>query len=141
MPLKPETECALAASFLRSGPMLANCSNCAALIAAAGAFVAHTLAARLAFAVSVLAWPVACYFGLRVAVDANLFADLARDPDANMQALDEALRAWGLAGGPSGRSIADRCKGAMRMWHRLIAAVSIQLTALVAGIIVEAWSR
>jgi hypothetical protein len=135
-----ETECALASSFLRSGRMLGNSSNCAALIAAAGALVAHTLAARAAFAFSVLAWPAACYLGLRVAVDANLFGELARDPNANAQALDEALRRWDLGVRRPGRNIGDRCKGAMRLWNRLIAAVAIQLAALVGGIVVEALS-
>jgi hypothetical protein len=137
--MKPDFECAIAASFLSSGRVLANIANCAALIAAAGSLLAHTLSARLLFATSLLCWPVACYFGLRVSIDARLFRELARAPDEGGQSLDDLLRAWGLGNAKSGRSLADRSRGALRLWKRLIAAVAVQLLVLSAGVLIQGW--
>jgi len=138
--MKPEFEFAVAAGFLRSGHALANCANCAALIAAAGALLAHAAAARLLFTASVLWWPAACYFGMRVAIDARLFRELGREGAEGGQALDELLRAWGLSNAEPGRSMAERSRGALRLWRRQMAAVAVQLAAMAAGLLVQAWS-
>jgi hypothetical protein len=137
--MNPSFECAVTASFLRSGRVLSNASNCAALIAAAGTLLTHTLAARLSFAASFLCWPLACYFSLRVAIDASLFRDLGGAAADGGAALDDLLRTWGLARGKGGRTIAERGRGALKLWHRLIASVAAQLAAMVAGILIQAW--
>jgi hypothetical protein len=139
--MKPEFECAVTASFLRSGRVLSNCSNSAALIAAAGLFLAHASAERLVFAASLLCWPVACYFGLRVAIDASLFRELAQQTADGGQALDALLRTWGLAGKLPDRTIAERSRGALRLWKRLIAVAAVQMATLAAGIMIQAWVR
>jgi hypothetical protein len=139
--MKPEFECAVTASFLRSGRVLSNCSNSAALIAAAGVFLAHASAERRIFATSLLCWPVACYFSLRVAIDASLFRELGREPADGGQALDALLGAWGLAGKLPHRTIAERSRGALKLWKRLIAVAAVQLATLAAAIMIQAWVR
>jgi len=89
--MTPEWECVVTASFLRSGRVLSNVSNCGALIAGVGMLLAHAAAGRLLFAASIGCWPVACYFGLRVAIDAALFQELAGGPADGWHALDELL--------------------------------------------------
>ncbi len=138
--MKPEFECAVAAGFLRSGQVLSNCANCAALIAAGGALLAHAPAARLLFTTSVLCWPAGCYFAMRVAIDARLFCELGREGAEGGQALDEVLHAWGLANPKPGRTVAERSRGALRLWRRQMAAVAVQLAAMAAGLLALAWS-
>jgi hypothetical protein len=82
------------------------------VIAAVGALLAQPVAERLVFAASILCWPVACYFGLRVAVDASLFRELSREAADGGQAIDELLRTWGLAGKKPERTIAARAAAA-----------------------------
>jgi len=136
---KPQVECALAAAFLQSGRVASNAANISALIGAAGALVSHVPAARWLFAASLVAWAAGCYFGLRVAADAALFRALGPEPGERADILDEALRAWGLGNGKPGRTIAERSRGAIRLWRSLIAAVALQLAALSAGIIIQTW--
>ena len=139
--MKPQLECSLTAGFLRSGRLLANASNCAALIAAGGLFLlTRQLPARVAFAASLLCWPAACYCGLRVSIDARLFRELGRQPEEGAESLDGLLSAWGMGGGQPGRSIAGRAGGAIRWWRRLAAAVAVQLAAMAVGAIFQAGS-
>ncbi len=137
--MKPQFECAVAAGFLRSGGILLNASHCAALMAAAGALLAHALTARMLFAASILCWPAAGYFGLRVSIDARLFRELGRAPEEGGAALDELRRAWGMGGGKAGRSIGERSGGALRLWKRLAAAVGTQVALTAAAILIQAW--
>ncbi len=139
--MKPEFECAVAAGFLRSGRFLSSFSNCAALMAAAGALLAHPAAERLVFAASILCWPVACYFGVRVAIDASLVRELAREAGDGGQALDELLRTWGLSSVKPERTIAERSRGALRLWVRLIVVVAVQVAALAAAIMIHVWVK
>jgi hypothetical protein len=139
--MKPEFECAVAAGFLCSGRVLSNSSNCAAAIAAVGALLAHPVAERMVFAASILCWPVACYFGVRVAIDASLFRELAREAADGGQALDELLRTWGLSSVKPERTIGERSRGALRLWVRLIVVVAVQVAALAAAIMIHVWVR
>jgi hypothetical protein len=134
-------ECGVTASFLRSAKMLANASHCAALIGAAGVLLASSLPARLIFAASVLCWPGACYLGLRCAVDAYLFRDLPLAEEGAGKAMDSVLRAHGLIRNASDRPLADRCRGALALWKRMVALVSLQVLAVLAGVIVQALAR
>lgn len=124
--MNPEFESGVTASFLRSGRVLSNASNCAALIAAAGLLFAHE---RVVFAGSLLCWPVALYLGVRVAIDASLFEERAAGPD-----LDELLRAWGFGRDKQDRTLSERSRGALRLWKYLMAAVAVQLLVLAAAL-------
>jgi hypothetical protein len=138
-------ECGATASLLGSGAGLAIATNCAAVIGAAGILLAHSVTARAILLVPVMLWPLACYFSVRVAIDASLFKELAlADKDSGPpreEMLDEILQQRGLAQGAPGRSISDRSQGAIRLWKRLIAITGIQVAASVAALIVEAWTR
>jgi hypothetical protein len=118
-----------------------NCEQCAAVIGAAGILLAHSAAARVILVAPVLFWPAACYFSLRVAIDASLFRELTLADQDNGPALDELLRRRGLARGRPGRSLSDRSQGAVKLWKRLTAITGIQAATSVAAIIVEVWAR
>jgi hypothetical protein len=135
--MKPEFECLVTASFLRSGRVLCNAGNCGAVIAGIGILLTHGVAGRLLFAASILCWPIACYFGVRVSIDVSLFRELARGPADGGQALDEVLRSRGLLRARAERTLAERSRGALRLWFRLIVIVAIQLTILAAAMIIQ----
>jgi hypothetical protein len=139
--MKPEFECAAAASFLDSGRLLSNVSNCAAVIAALGALLARRNVERLVFAGSMLFWPVVCYFALRVAIDASLFRAMGPAPADSGRALDELLHAWGLGNKKPARSIAERSHGALGLWKRTIVTAALQLVALAAALVMHVWVR
>jgi hypothetical protein len=139
--MNPRFECGVTASFLSSGTSLAIASHCAALIGAVGVLLAHTIAARAVFVAPVLCWPGACYFALRVSIDASLFKELALVPDEGGPALDELLRRHGFAGAPLDRTITERSAGALKLWKRLIAVTAIQIVASLAAIMIEAFVR
>jgi hypothetical protein len=103
--------------------------------------LAHSGMARAILVAPVLFWPAAFYIGLRVAIDASLFRELALADQGNGTALDELLRQRGLARGRPGRTISDRSRGAVKLWKRLIAITGIQVATSVAAIIVEVWAR
>jgi hypothetical protein len=139
--MKPAFECGVTASFLRSGRALANASNCAAVVAAVGILLAHATTARLIFIAPLFCWPFACYFSVRVAIDRSLFTEMTLAPDDSGPALDEFLRGRGLLRNQPKRTIADRSRGALKLWNRLIAITAIQIASLLAGMIVEALAR
>lgn len=132
--MKPGFECSVTASFLDSGRVLCNASHCAAIIAGIGVLVSHGDRERLLLGVSMLCWLVACYLGVRVAIDASLFRHLAGEPVDGGQALDELLRTWGLSRASSDRTPAERSRGALKFWKRLIVIVIVQVAILGAGL-------
>lgn len=125
--MKPEVECGLTASFLRSGRVLSNFSHFVALIAAGAILQNHT---RLWFAGSFLCWPIACYFSVRVAIDESLFRELAASPVDAARALDEVL-----SRAPGQRTVSDRSRGALRLWKFLISAVVLQFLLLAVALL------
>ena len=139
--MNPRFECAATASLLSSGASLTTATNCAAVVGAAGILLAHSATARAILVAPVLFWPVACYFDLRVAIDASLFKELALADQDNGPALDELLRRGGLTRGRPDRTISDRSQGAVKLWRRLIAIAGIQVATSVAAVIVEVWAR
>ena len=139
--MKPESECVVTASLLRSDRVLANASNCAAVMAALGLLLSHSEAARLLFAASILCWPVAVYLGVRVAIDASLFRDLAGELADGGQALDKLLRDRGLLRARPERTLAERSRGAIKIWKRMIAIVAVQLAVVVAAIVIQVLTR
>ncbi|MBV8904830.1 MAG: hypothetical protein JOZ22_14450, partial [Acidobacteriia bacterium] len=120
-------ECGLTASLLDSGVVLTKASHCAAVIGVAGTLLAHSGSARLIFAVPTFCWPVACYFSVRVAIDASLFRELALENDDGAPVLDKLMHRRGLAREKPLRTIDDRSAGAVKLWKRLIAITGIQI--------------
>jgi hypothetical protein len=79
----------------------------AALVFGAGSAMPSALALVLGL--------VAKFYGVRVALDRALFADLAAET-VDLEALDEAMVAMNIKGkGGVTRSITDRCRGAQRL--------------------------
>lgn len=137
--MKPELDGKVTASFLRAGRVVSNASNCAALIVGAGLLLGRPGAGRLFFAASAVLWLVAVYLGLRVAIDAGLFRDLAETPEDGGRALDEWLSSRGLGQPARERSMEERSRGALRLWIRLLVVVAVQMAALVVGLVLNAW--
>jgi hypothetical protein len=134
--MKPEFECRVTAAFLDSGKVLCGASHCAALMAAGGLLLSHLLRERVLFAASMACWPVACFLALRVAIDAALFRELAGEASSGWRSFDELLRKWGLLRGSAERTVAERSRGAMKLWKRLIVIVVLQVAILGAGLAV-----
>ena len=139
--MKPESECVVTASLLRSGQVLANASNCAAVMAAVGLLLSHVEAARLLFAASVLCWPMAVYLGVRVAIDASMFRDLSGELADGGQALDKLLRDRGLSRARPERTLAERSRAAIKIWKRMIVIVAVQLAIVAAAGVIQALAR
>jgi hypothetical protein len=135
--LSQNFDCEATASMLDSGRVLALASQAAALIAAISPW--NTLAHRLLFAVALVLWPLACWLAIRVAIDASLFRAMARDPEASARSLDTFLTAHGLAPAPSGRPLADRCRGALRLWRRLMFVAGLQMILVVSALLSNLW--
>ena len=71
------------------------------------------------------------FFGLRIAVDADLFADLARDPD--LAVFDLAMASLGLLpAAKQGRSMDERVAGLRRLLRLQGLGVTAQLLILAA---------
>jgi len=136
--MRPEFECATTASFLRSGHLLCNISNCTAVIAGIGIFLTHIVAGRLLFGLSLLCWFVASYLGVRVAIDASLFRDMAGEPTGGRE-LDEFLRVRGLRRVELERPLAERSRAALRLWFLLIVTITVQVVIFAAAIVIHAW--
>ena len=125
-----DISCGLTASFLDSGRVLANAGNAAAIVAGIGCIVASPSYSGLVLGGSLLFWFVECWFAVRVAIDSSLFRVLADDPEEGGRQLDAMLNR-------SGRTLADRSRGALALWRKQIAALSMQLAALAVGIVLR----
>jgi hypothetical protein len=136
--VKPEFECGVIASVLDSGRTLAAAGHAAAVIAALGAGFAHTAPVRLAFAASILLWPIGCYLAVRVSLDAALFRAIAADPVQDSSRMDELLGSWGLMRNLKERTLEQRIRGALTLWRRHQAVFAIQLAALIGGVLMQA---
>ena len=118
-------DCRATSALLRSGRSVALAGHVAALICAVmrpGAWWALG------------AWCVLVYFAVRVELDARLFEVLA---DHSPEALDAWLEDVGLRKNIGPRTLADRRRGAMRLWRGLLMALVVEIV-LVAGALV--WS-
>jgi hypothetical protein len=123
----------ITAAFLDSGRALANAANAAAIVAGVGCVMTGPIYSRIAVTGSILIWFLESYYAVRVAIDSSLFRLLATDPEEAARDLDNFL---GTSREPS-RSIEDRARGALSLWRRQIAALTLQLTALIAGIVLR----
>lgn len=136
--MSPQFECRFTASLLDSGRLVRQASHCAALMAMAGLLLSRSVAARFCFAASMFGWLACLYLGVRVAVDASLFLHLAGQPEEGARALDEWLRAGGLSRKQSGRTLAERTRGARRLWIQLLVVAGLQLGLLALGALLAA---
>jgi hypothetical protein len=91
-------------------------------------------ALSLAAALATLLWIAIAVWAMRVRLDAQLFAALARadGPWADAASLDQALaRGFGRTRLPApGRDMAARCAGARRLFRRLVVASLLHLLGL-----------
>jgi hypothetical protein len=110
-------DCRATAAFLRSGGAVAAAGHMAALM---------TIVVK-PDAWAIVIWCAALYFGVRVRIDAEFFDILASHP---AQHLDNWLSTAGLRQGGAARSIADRRRGAMRLWWGLLCLVVLQIALL-----------
>jgi hypothetical protein len=139
--MNSKLECSVTSGVLSSGTVISATANCAAVIGVAGILLAHSQIARILFLAPVLLWPAAYYFSIRVRIDASLFKQGVLDGDDSGPMLDAVLRARGFTRPDTAPSLADRHRGAIRLWKRLIAITTIQVVAAVAAAIVEVWTR
>jgi hypothetical protein len=79
------------------------------------------------------------YWALRVALDAELFAEMANavgEPARNAQAMDRALLDLGLLSATrAGRPWAERCRGALRLLRIQAMLCALQLLLALAGLL------
>ena len=133
-------DCKVTAGFLESGRTLSHVANAAALIAGIGFWYESFGASADALIVSLFLWLVECWFAVRVAIDRPLFASLAEGGEESPEWLDALLVSWGILKAARPRSIADRTRGALRLWRMQQVALMLQLAALGVGMIFRAVS-
>ncbi len=136
--MRPGFDCKVTAGFLESGRTLANVANVAAMVAGIGYWWEGFGASAAALAISLLVWVIEVWLAVRVAIDRSLFRTLAEDPQEGADWLDALLVDWKLAKAPKPRSLADRSRGALRLWRLQWAALVLQLAALGAAMILRA---
>ncbi len=93
--------------------------------------IVFTNANRVAAAVAIALGVVELYYAIRIGMDAALFDDLANDRVA-LEDLDGALGAL-FRKRTSGRSLPDRCRGAVRLAVWSILTTTAQAAALIAA--------
>jgi hypothetical protein len=133
-------DCKVTAGFLESGQTLSHVANAAAVIAALGFWYESFGASADVLAASLLLWLVQCWFAVRVAIDRSLFFTLAESGEESAEWLDTLLVDWQLLKAAKSRSMADRSRGALRLWRIQQAALVLQLAVLGAGMVLRAVS-
>lgn len=119
---------AVMAAFLRMGRQVDQASMFLLLAAIALALGERGPAPAALLGMNLVAAGIAKYYALRVALDADLFAILARHPDQKVE-WDAALaKCAGRA--PSARALAARWAGARRLQQRQVAALAVQVLVL-----------
>jgi hypothetical protein len=122
-------ECRVTEGFLESGQTISQAANVAALIAGLGCW--WMKGAGLAFLfVSLMAWALETWFAVRVSIDRSLFHTMAERPEDAGEALDAVLVDWRIIKQARPRSMADRCRGALRLVRKQTLAFGVQLIML-----------
>jgi hypothetical protein len=129
-------DAAIGAALARAGGGLRTASLLVGVLGLAAAGSAAAVEPGLAGAVAALValgelalLGLGQWLGLRLALDADLFADLVRDPD--LAGFDAAMTRLGLlAPEKGGRPMDDRIAGVRRLLRRLAIGVAAQLALL-----------
>jgi len=124
-------DCQATAAVLKAASVLPFAAHAAVLCSLLPLYKGGT-PAWIAFA-SILVWCVVLYLSIRVNIDARFFALLSANPDG--QQLDLWLREAGLRDHSKPRTIADRRRGALRLWRALILAVAAQIALLLLALL------
>jgi len=119
------------ASVLRAGGRVALASNAAAVLTLLPLSKGGT-AAWIAGG-SLLFWCAVVYLAVRVAMDARFFELLADERDADE--LDAWLDSAGLKKRGAPRTMADRRRGALRLWLALTMVAAAQIGLIVVSIL------
>ena len=136
--MNAQFEAHTAANFLESGGSISRAGNIAALIACVEVTTIHSAALRLLVTGSMLCWVIACWFTVRVKIDASLFRQLGGAAEANWTWLDELLTEWGFRRAAKNRTVRDRIRGAITLWRLLALASAIQLVSLAVALCLDA---
>ena len=132
--MRAKFDCEVMAGLLESGRVLSHVANAAAIIAGIGG-------ASILTVVSLAAWPIGSWYAVRVAIDRSLFRTLAANPEEGVEWLDSLLLDWKLVKVAGSRNIADRSRGALRLWRMQAAALVVQLATLAAAEILRVVHR
>ncbi len=132
--------CAALARWLGTDGIVGACGLFAAAVAALCLLLDHTaLGHRIGFVridtgtliaagVALLLMPIERAYALRLRFDRGLFTDLAAGRIESLAALDVALAMLGLRGPAAAtRPLADRIRGAQRLWHGHAAVAAAQV--------------
>lgn len=123
--MNPSAECRITAALLRSFRPVVFAGHAAAIVA--GLRAGPGLPGWLCL-LSLLCWGLVVYLAVRVDFDGRLFAAFAEDPERAPAQLDQFLSRT------SGRSIPERCTGALRLARMLVLAWLAQVAALIAAL-------
>jgi hypothetical protein len=124
------------AGLLAGGKTLTLAGHFAVILCALGWWLSPPQAqpiAGLIWAVALLLWPVQCWLGFRVSVDAALFRTLSPDP-VELAAFDALLQGWGLSPARSPRTPLQRCEGALQLLRRQGMVFMLQFMVLALGL-------
>ncbi|WP_175649650.1 hypothetical protein [Pseudomonas sp. Marseille-P9899] len=147
--MSEDAQLALASRLLARGPQIERLSDGISLLALAYGLAPlliaanHPQLASLICAVLVLLGIAQKYFALRVALDADLIANLANDAgrlSSRTRALDQALHELGLkpAAGRE-RDWPSRCRGALRLLRGQALCVGLQVFLAVLTLLSLPW--
>ena len=117
------------AALLRAGLRVSMAGHAIGLLAGVGVLARG---ASPWFAAGLAAWGYLVYLQLRVAIDAELFGWLASG--AGTAEMDGFLVRTGLLKRAVDRPDADRVRGAMALWRRLLGVLAFEFVAVLAGL-------
>jgi hypothetical protein len=124
--LSASFDCLATTAVLRSGDSLALAGHVAVVISMLSGSVGWIKWC------SVLVWCAVVYLAIRVKMDYRFFELLAVHP---AEQLDQWLHATGLRKNIRPKTIQERRRGALRLWRALVAALAIEITLLMLGMV------
>ena len=123
-------DCRATAAVLRSGSSVALAGHVAGLMSVLAMY--HAGPPAWIACGALLVWCVVVYLSIRVKIDAGFFEVLATEQGDQ---LDAWLANTGLRKDTGPRTIAQRRRGALRLWRTLVAAVAIEVALALAAVI------
>jgi len=127
--MNPNADWQGTACLLRAGFRASFAGHVGAILAGAG--ILHQ-GVEAPYLIALAAWGYLVYLQMRVSLDAELFSWLGSG--GTTEELDGFLVRAGLLSAPRERSDEDRCRGAIRLWKRLLFVLAVELAAVVAGL-------